>query len=123
MLCMCSSMTDWINLCTELSVAYYARKIDEEEYYKELKLLLLQHAGAQPDLGLCYTEREFSRQQISLRSTSSLHVSSFTLQGIDTFSSTKTCLYNSDPLEPHFYIVKLEFTGVYIIFSYFCSKT
>ena len=24
--------------------------------------------------------------------------------------------YNSDPLKPHFYIVKLGFTGVYIIF-------
>ena len=28
---------------------------------------------------------------------------------------TKTCLYNFDPLKPHFYIVKLGFTGVYII--------
>ena len=28
----------------------------------------------------------------------------------------KTCLYNFDPLKPHFYIVKLWFTGVYIIF-------
>ena len=29
---------------------------------------------------------------------------------------TKTCLYNFDTLKPHFYIVKLGFTGVYIIF-------
>ena len=29
---------------------------------------------------------------------------------------TKTCLYSFDPLKPHFYIVKLRFTGVYIIF-------
>ena len=29
---------------------------------------------------------------------------------------TKTCLYNFDPLKPHFYIVKLGFIGVYIIF-------
>ena len=29
---------------------------------------------------------------------------------------TKTYLYNSDPLKPHFYIVKLGITGVYIIF-------
>ena len=29
---------------------------------------------------------------------------------------TKTCLYNFNPLKPHFYIVKLGFTGVYIIF-------
>ena len=28
----------------------------------------------------------------------------------------KIYLYNSDPLKPHFYIVKLGFTGVYIIF-------
>ena len=36
---------------------------------------------------------------------------------------TKTCLYNFDLLKPHFYIVKLGFTGVYIIFVFFCSKT
>ena len=29
---------------------------------------------------------------------------------------TKTCLYYFDPLKPHIYIVKLGFTGVYIIF-------
>ena len=31
---------------------------------------------------------------------------------------TKTYLYNLDPLKPHFYIVKLGFTGVYIIFLF-----
>ena len=36
----------------------------------------------------------------------------------------KLCLYNFDPLKPHFYIVILEFTWVYIIifFFYFCWK-
>ena len=29
---------------------------------------------------------------------------------------TKTCMYTFDPLKPHFYIVKLGFTGVYISF-------
>ena len=29
---------------------------------------------------------------------------------------TKTYLYNFDPLKPHFYVVKLGLTGVYIIF-------
>ena len=29
---------------------------------------------------------------------------------------TKNCLYNFDPLNPQFYIVKLGFIGVYIIF-------
>ena len=31
---------------------------------------------------------------------------------------TKTYLYNFDPLKPHFYIAKLGFTGLYIIFSW-----
>ena len=35
---------------------------------------------------------------------------------------TKTSPCNEHPLTPHFYVVKLGFTGVYI-FSYFCSKT
>ena len=29
---------------------------------------------------------------------------------------TKSYLYSFDPLKPHFYIVRLGFTGVYIIF-------
>ena len=29
---------------------------------------------------------------------------------------SKTRLYNFDPIEPHFYILKLGYTGVYIIF-------
>ena len=35
---------------------------------------------------------------------------------IGGISMTKTYLYNFDTLKPHFYIVKLGFTGVYIIF-------
>ena len=35
---------------------------------------------------------------------------------------TKTCLYNFDPLKPHFYVVKLGFTGVYIIFLISAQK-
>ena len=39
-----------------------------------------------------------------------------------SFSITKTCLYNFDPLEPHIYIEKLGFTGVYIIFLIFAQN-
>ena len=35
---------------------------------------------------------------------------------------TKTCLYNFDPIKPHFYTVKLRFTGVYIIFLIYTQK-
>ena len=37
-------------------------------------------------------------------------------------SITKTYLYNVDPLKPHFYIVKLGFTGVCIIFLISAQK-
>ena len=35
---------------------------------------------------------------------------------------TKTYLYNFDPLKPHFYMVKLGFTGVFIIFLISAQK-
>ena len=35
---------------------------------------------------------------------------------------TKTRLYNFDLLKPHFYVVKLGFTGIYIIFFLFLLK-
>ena len=35
---------------------------------------------------------------------------------------TKTCLFNFDPLLPQFYIVKLGFTGINIIFLIFDKK-
>ena len=39
-----------------------------------------------------------------------------------SYDITKTYLYNFDPLKPHFYIVKLGFTGVYIIFLISAQK-
>ena len=40
-----------------------------------------------------------------------------------TFASRKhTYVYSFDPLKPHFYIVKLGFTGVYIIFLISAQK-
>ena len=35
---------------------------------------------------------------------------------------TKTCLCNFDPLKPHFYIVKLGVTGIYIIFVFISAQ-
>ena len=32
------------------------------------------------------------------------------------FNIMKTCLYNFDPLKPHFYLGKVGFIGEYIIF-------
>ena len=44
------------------------------------------------------------------------HIEPFCFVSIQCIYITKTCLYNFDPLKSHFYIVKLGFTGVYIIF-------
>ena len=42
------------------------------------------------------------------------------LKYMDVFKSIMlTSPYNVDPLTPHFYIVKLGFTGVYIIILFF----
>ena len=38
------------------------------------------------------------------------------------YAITKTRLYNVDSLKSHFYIVKLRFTGVYIIFLIFAQN-
>ena len=39
-----------------------------------------------------------------------------------SYITTKTCLFDSDSPKPHFYIVKLGFTGVYIIFLISAKK-
>ena len=44
------------------------------------------------------------------------------LKSEDCMHITKTRLYNFDPLKPHFYIVKLGFTGVYNIFLTFLKN-
>ena len=38
------------------------------------------------------------------------------------YDTKKKRIYNFDPLKPHFYIVKLGFTGVYIIFLFFLKS-
>ena len=44
----------------------------------------------------------------------------FVMSGL--FNIRKTYLYNFDPLKPHFYKVKLRFTGVYIVFLFSVQK-
>ena len=71
-----------------------------------------------------YKQTEERKQ--SGKAESTVFIETYASLQIETWCSniiTKTCLYNFDPRKPHFYIVKLGFTGVNIIFSYFCSKT
>ena len=44
----------------------------------------------------------------------------YELENLQNVTKTSPC--NEHPLTPHFYKIKLGFTGVYI-FSYFCSIT
>ena len=46
----------------------------------------------------------------------------FVICSSSLLSITKTYLYNFDPLKPHFYVVKLGFTGVNIIFLISAQK-
>ena len=45
-----------------------------------------------------------------------LDTSASSIMDVQILGITKTCLCYVDPLKPHFYIVKVGFTGVYIIF-------
>ena len=63
--------------------------------------------------------REKIRIDISYESPASLADDSHEMS---SFIITKTCQYIFDPLKPHFYIVKLGFTGVYIIFLIFAQN-
>ena len=51
---------------------------------------------------------------LHFRTTSFLTISVLKFEPVHII--TKACLYNIDPLRPHYYKVKLGFTGVYIIF-------
>ena len=69
----------------------------------------------QADLSLCWSNRSYCRFCRALdQSQMYSQLPSCSQQQVDDV--TKTCLYNFDPLKSHFYIVKLEFTGVCIIF-------
>ena len=95
----------------------------------------------QENLGRAMQKRVFwhmdrGKTQISLRICSLIRgLCCFVIEPLDTaecmngeqrpewyFDITKTCLYNFDPLKPYFYIVKLGFTGVYIIFHISAQK-
>ena len=67
--------------------------------------------GSNEYLNLCL-EQKYEKYQSFL---------SENLQFLEVYI-TKTYLYNFDPLKPHFYVVKLGFTGVYIIFIISAQK-
>ena len=60
------------------------------------------------------TTRSFWKKMVVVIKLNGIFISSVVI--------TKTCLYNTVPLKPHFYIVKLGFTGVYISFLISAQK-
>ena len=67
--------------------------------------------------GYNFSKGDLEKRFLSVKAILRKHFASFlkmssNLNGI----ITKTCLYNFGPLKPHFYVVKLGFTGVYVIF-------
>ena len=64
------------------------------------------------DASHLYQQRKNTLIRLSKCVDSRLHL----IFAVHIWDINKTCLYNFDSLKPHFYIVKLGFTGVYIIF-------
>ena len=62
-----------------------------------------------------YSKRKGVLSRSHLEGSKTVLADLFSLK-VYLFSIRKTCLYNFDPIKPHFYIVKLGFAGVYIIF-------
>ena len=97
--------------------ADYTNKFPAEIKYTERNV-------AEYDDIITDTENEHDRNpsaELQLRSTEYVCNIFLILKIIS--SIWKTRLINVDPLKTHFYIVKPGFTGVYIICSYFFSKT
>ena len=51
-----------------------------------------------------------------------VHMKKLYIQRQGKIIVTITCLYNIDPLKPHLYIVKLGFTGIYVVFLISAQK-
>ena len=75
--------------------------------------------GQKFDCNKVYYFNHTSKVSVILRER---HFSIFPLQIWHWRNITKTYLYDFDPLKHHFYIVKLGFTEVYIIFLIFAQK-
>ena len=65
---------------------------------------------------------EFSQRRVKVMENGNTFRGGNSVKKIFAFLIMKTYLYNFDPLKPHFYIVKLGFTGVYIIFLISAQK-
>ena len=94
----------WINFA---SLAMQNVASEDSDQTARMRRLIWIFAGRK-----CPKVRFLTLQHNRKRSLCNLHVDQFVHS---TACITKTYLYNFDPLKPHFYVVKLGFTGVYII--------
>ena len=82
-----------------------------------------------PDFSWWGANRKKKKKKIEEKTThniiakSKLSLKSFTKIHKTKENITETRLYNFDPLKFHFYIVKLGFTGIHIIFLKIAKKT
>ena len=84
-------------------------------------LMCMRTAQSQVSLHICVIQFEPSICTASATAQSDLAIL-IAFKDV-TVIITKTRLYNFDPLNPHFYIAKLGFTGVYTIFLISAQKT
>ena len=85
-------------------------------------MILHDHLGIHK-VTIHWTPKSLSDKQMATRASVNSGLLLKRLRSLREWNSiTKTCLYNFDPLKPHFYIVKLGFTGVYISFLISAQK-
>ena len=95
-------------------ITKYASLTSPLSHCKNLRRLSRYAGFSRPLLCVCHFQ---AYDEPRLQYYSCLHnVFKCVFQDPVHFTITKTYLYNFDPLKPHFYTVKLGFTGVYIIF-------
>ena len=116
-----------MDLLTRFSMAWWCILIFSYFDVHDFMLSMLGKTSADDSLKLFSYFSLLGRQFAILKCQSLRKISQFVIYWISHDISvisliTKTYLYNVDPLKPHFFIVKLGFTGVYIIFLIFAQN-
>ena len=116
----------WITIVMDFSIFFFYSKFEIETEY--LRILWLIRVHMLLNIVISQLQRRInvdatSWRYIDVNTTlcrrhvpAGIWTGTISLRPRKDWIITKTRLYNFNPLKPHFYIVKLGFTGVYIIF-------
>ena len=101
----------------QIIVVQLNRQFLTDQYKNSMTVIWYNTSCEGTSLGPCFGVTKFSYQAILFIILYIVYIF-LLVQYFCFLYIMKTCLYNFDPLKPNFYIVKLGFTGVYIIFLF-----